>query len=39
MNEKLNAKEMDAKHRSKTFEGIAAAMAKQWSEYLIGEMI
>ena len=27
-------KEKSAKHRSKTFEGIAAAMAKQWGEYL-----
>ena len=26
-----------AKSRSKTFTGIAKAMAKQWSEYLIGE--
>lgn len=25
-----------SKHRSKTFEGIANAMATQWSEYLIG---
>lgn len=27
-------KEKSAKHRSKTFEGIAEAMAEQWSAYL-----
>lgn len=30
-------KEKSAKHRSKTFEGIAKAMAEQWSEYIINE--
>ena len=31
---KVYGKEKSAKHRSKTFEGIAKAMATQWSEYL-----
>lgn len=30
-------KEKSAKHRSKTFEGIAKAMAQQWSNYLTGK--
>ena len=34
---KVYGKEKSAKHRSKTFEGIAKAMATQWSEYLTGE--
>lgn len=31
---KVYGKEKSAKHRSKTFEGIAQAMAEQWSAYL-----
>ena len=31
---KVYGKEKSAKHRSKTFEGIAAAMADQWGDYL-----
>ena len=31
---KVYGKEKSAKHRSKTFEGIAKAIAEQWSEYL-----
>lgn len=31
---KVYGKEKDAKHRSKTFEGIAAAMAAQWGSYI-----
>lgn len=31
---KVYGKEKSAKHRSKTFEGIAEAMAEQWSAYL-----
>ena len=34
---KVYGKEKSAKHRSKTFEGIAKAMATQWSEYLTKE--
>ena len=34
---KVYGKEKSAKHRSKTFEGIAKAMATQWSEYLNAE--
>ena len=34
---KVYGKEKSAKHRSKTFEGIAKAMATQWSEYLNSE--
>lgn len=33
-NGKVIGKEKSAKHRSKTFEGIAKAMAEQWSKYL-----
>lgn len=33
-NGKVIGKEKSAKHRSKTFEGIAKAMADQWSKYL-----
>ena len=30
-------KEKSAKHRSKTFEGIAQAMAQQWGDFLLGK--
>lgn len=33
---KIYGKEKSAKHRSKTFPGIAQAMAQQWSDYLTG---
>ena len=33
-NGKVIGKEKSAKHRSKTFQGIAKAMAEQWSKYL-----
>ena len=32
---KVYGKEKSAKHRSKTFEGIAQAMAQQWGDYLV----
>lgn len=36
---KVYGKEKSAKHRSKTFEGIAKAMADQWSDYILkGEL-
>ncbi|MBQ9657274.1 MAG: DNA cytosine methyltransferase [Clostridia bacterium] len=35
-NGKVIGKEKSAKHRSKTFQGIAKAMAEQWSKYLCG---
>lgn len=34
---KVYGKEKSAKHRSKTFQGIAQAMAQQWSAYLTGQ--
>ena len=34
---KVYGKEKSAKHRSKTFQGIAQAMAEQWSAYLTGQ--
>ena len=34
---KVYGKEKSAKHRSKTFEGIAEAMAEQWSAYILRE--
>jgi hypothetical protein len=34
---KVIGKEKSAKHRSKTFEGIAQAMAQQWGDYLLGK--
>lgn len=30
-------KEERSKHRSRTFTGVAKAMAEQWSDYLVGE--